>query len=174
MSLPSEIKNFIDDSPISLVAIKGGPLSVSEIDQFFNDNVEPTIKDTKYGQLFYAGLLMAQDYIWEAHEIVQDYPEEEASWWHAFMHRMEGDYGNAGYWYRRLGQSEHYPSLLSAVQNLEFKTRASEVLEWAEWDPYQLNKMIDTAKGEFREELHDIHRLECLLLLKICYLKAIN
>ncbi|MCH2206620.1 MAG: hypothetical protein MK132_12200 [Lentisphaerales bacterium] len=173
MSLPAEINKFIDESPISLVATKGGTLSIPEIDAFFNENVKPKVNDTKYGQLFYAGLLMAQDYIWEAHEIVQDYPELEASWWHAFMHRMEGDYGNAGYWYRRVGNNEHYQSLLDAVKKLDFETRASEILGWTQWDSFELNHMIGKSKGEFREELHDVHRLECLLLLKICYLKAV-
>jgi hypothetical protein len=25
----------------------------------------------------------------------------EAAWVHAYLHRVEGDLGNAGYWYRR-------------------------------------------------------------------------
>ncbi len=39
---------------------------------------------------------------WEkAHALVQDDPSPEAAWVHAHLHRVEGDLGNAGYWYRR-------------------------------------------------------------------------
>jgi len=49
------------------------------------------------------GLLAAGD--WDgAHRIVQDDPSAEAAWVHAHLHRVEGDLGNAGYWYRRAGQ----------------------------------------------------------------------
>ena len=40
----------------------------------------------------------------EAHRIVQDEPTAEAAWVHAYLHRVEGDLGNAGYWYRQAGK----------------------------------------------------------------------
>lgn len=39
-----------------------------------------------------------------AHALVQDDPSPEAAWIHAHLHRVEGDEGNAGYWYRRAGK----------------------------------------------------------------------
>ena len=35
---------------------------------------------------------------------MQDDPTREAAWVHAYLHRVEGDLGNAGYWYRRAGR----------------------------------------------------------------------
>ena len=52
----------------------------------------------------------------EAHKIVQDESSAEAAWVHAYLHRVEGDLGNAGYWYRQSGQP-------AAIDSLE-----------AEWD----------------------------------------
>jgi len=41
-----------------------------------------------------------------AHRIVQDLEGDEAAdWIHAVVHRMEGDLGNARYWYRRCGRT---------------------------------------------------------------------
>jgi hypothetical protein len=40
-----------------------------------------------------------------AHEIVQDEAGVDAAWVHAYLHRVEGDLGNAGYWYRQAGKS---------------------------------------------------------------------
>lgn len=42
---------------------------------------------------------------WEAaHDIINDMPGEKAAWVHAYLHRKEGDAGNAGYWYNRAGK----------------------------------------------------------------------
>jgi hypothetical protein len=39
---------------------------------------------------------------WEsAHRVAQDIDDEDGAWIHAYLHRKEGDPGNAGYWYRR-------------------------------------------------------------------------
>ncbi|MBT3272112.1 MAG: hypothetical protein HN368_03080 [Spirochaetales bacterium] len=47
----------------------------------------------------------------EAHTIVQDIPQALGSAVHAYLHRKEGDLGNAGYWYRRAGRAEFSGSL---------------------------------------------------------------
>jgi hypothetical protein len=39
-----------------------------------------------------------------AHRIAQDVEDESGAWVHAYLHRKEGDLGNAAYWYRRANQ----------------------------------------------------------------------
>jgi hypothetical protein len=48
-----------------------------------------------------------------AHQIAQDIPEADktGAWIHAYLHRKEGDLGNAGYWYRRAGKPVAHDSL---------------------------------------------------------------
>jgi hypothetical protein len=42
---------------------------------------------------------------WEkAHEIAQDVSNADGAWVHAYLHRKEGDVGNAAYWYRTAGR----------------------------------------------------------------------
>lgn len=42
---------------------------------------------------------------WESgHEIAQVQSGPDAAWVHAYLHRKEGDSGNAGYWYRQAGK----------------------------------------------------------------------
>ncbi len=42
---------------------------------------------------------------WEqAHQLVQSQEDELACWIHAWLHRQEGDQGNARYWYQRAGR----------------------------------------------------------------------
>lgn len=49
---------------------------------------------------------LALDGDWPAaHKIAQEREGDEiANWIHAVVHRMEGDLGNARYWYRRCGR----------------------------------------------------------------------
>lgn len=42
---------------------------------------------------------------WEtAHGLVQKAAGKDGAWVHAYLHRKEGDEGNAGYWYRLAGR----------------------------------------------------------------------
>jgi hypothetical protein len=52
-------------------------------------------------------LALADD--WHAaHQIVQQYESDAiAAWIHAVLHKIEGDSGNARYWYQRANQMKH-------------------------------------------------------------------
>ena len=60
-----------------------------------------------------AGLTLALAGLWwdakgdwtRAHESAQQDEGPEGSWVHAYLHRKEGDQGNAAYWYRSGGQA---------------------------------------------------------------------
>jgi len=47
----------------------------------------------------------------KAHTIVMNEESADAAWVHAYLHRVEGDLGNAGYWYRQAGQPAAQDSL---------------------------------------------------------------
>jgi hypothetical protein len=56
---------------------------------------------------------------WDAaHKIVQDEETVDAAWVHAYLHRVEGDLGNAGYWYRRAGKPVASDSLESEWERM--------------------------------------------------------
>ena len=40
----------------------------------------------------------------QAHQLAQNDRTPDGSWVHAYLHRKEGDEGNAGYWYARAGR----------------------------------------------------------------------
>ena len=46
-----------------------------------------------------------------AHEVAQSEDSKEAAWVHAYLHRKEGDVGNADYWYARASRSRPDVSL---------------------------------------------------------------
>ena len=39
-----------------------------------------------------------------AHAVAQEVDARDGEWVHAYLHRQEGDLGNAAYWYRRASQ----------------------------------------------------------------------
>ena len=47
----------------------------------------------------------------KAHETAQADEGERGAWVHAYLHRVEGDLGNATYWYRRAGKPAAEDSL---------------------------------------------------------------
>jgi hypothetical protein len=52
-----------------------------------------------------------------------DAHSREAAWVHAYLHRVEGDLGNAGYWYR---QAQKRPA--TAALNAEWADIAAALL----------------------------------------------
>ena len=48
---------------------------------------------------------------YEAHSLVDHLHDSTACWVHAYLHRKEGDIGNADYWYRRAGKTRPAISL---------------------------------------------------------------
>ena len=58
-----------------------------------------------------AGLWLWHDYLDESHTASQSIETASGSFWHAIMHRREGDFGNAKYWYARVGRHPIFDSL---------------------------------------------------------------
>ena len=86
------------------------------------------------------GLSLALQGLWHdakgdwnaAHNCAQDQDDAEGAWVHAYLHRKEGDLGNAGYWYRRASQpiatdslDAEWTRIASALLQLEGFSRAS-------------------------------------------------
>ena len=45
----------------------------------------------------------------EAHDLCPEIRGRDGAWIHAWLHREEGDIGDAGYWYRQAGRSAPSP-----------------------------------------------------------------
>ena len=63
----------------------------------------------------------------EAHDIAQDIDTPMGSWIHGLLHLIEGDLGNAGYWYRRAGKPAGSPERIDE----EWRVISSAALESA-------------------------------------------
>ena len=60
-----------------------------------------------------------------AHDLAQEANSRSGDWVHAYLHRKEGDVGNAGYWYARAGRA---PAEIGVTLEQEWETIAAELL----------------------------------------------
>ena len=59
-----------------------------------------------------------QDNWHQSHSLIDSARDKDSAWVHAYLHRKEGDLGNARYWYRRSGKPESKLSLSQERQQL--------------------------------------------------------
>ena len=73
---------------------------MNDIDDFISHVEKEDVPSSEWTELIQA-LWWAKKGNWEkSHDLAQEVESEDGSWVHAYLHRVEGDLGNAAYWYR--------------------------------------------------------------------------
>ena len=65
-----------------------------------------------------AGLLLWNDDLEASHHIAQNIEDATGSFWHAIMHRREGDAANSNYWWRKTGAHPAFDDVHRAALDL--------------------------------------------------------
>jgi len=111
-----------------------------------------------------SGMWLLYDFLDESHTISQDLATAEGSFWHGIMHRREGDFSNAKYWFRKVGPHPVY-ELLTA------KTAS-------DWDPYEFvdacQSALRTGGVQQQQRCQQLQQYEWELLFDYCYRQAIG
>ena len=120
------------------------------------------IADSEMAECCLAGVWLLHDYLDNSHTISQRIDTAEGSFWHAIMHRREGDFSNSKYWFRHVGQ---HPVInaLGALPN-------------ANYDPYEFvdqGQAVVRGKSDARDACLDIQQAEWELLFDYCYQEAV-
>ena len=126
-----------------------------------------------------AGVWLLYDYLDESHQISQGIESPEGSFWHAIMHRREGDFSNAKYWFRRVGEHPVFvPLAAEAAQIAEDDPQTDAVDQLATggpWDPYAFVDLCEQTVGglpNVGQECELIQQVEWELLFDHCYRAA--
>jgi hypothetical protein len=134
-----------------------------------------------------AGLHLWNDSLDKSHTLSQDIENDTGSYWHGIMHRMEPDYSNAEYWFRKVGVHPAFAILQARVSQYlrneahlssagpgEIKSLLNNISQQSAWNPYMFIDAIQMQEsGKYQEDtrnlLENIQRLEIAVLLQYSY-----
>lgn len=120
-----------------------------------------------------AALWLANHFLDESHRISQAIDTPSGSFWHGIMHRREGDFWNAKYWFRKVGDHPAFAELRSACE-AQLGGMAVTDICWssAHWDPYAYVDLCQQAVrsgGSLADLCGKIARIEWLVLFDYCW-----
>lgn len=128
-----------------------GSLAALRVDELF---APAPIRDRAFADACLAGLWLYHDFLDESHAISQTIENSTGSFWHGIMHRREGDFGNAKYWFRRVGTHPIFADLLSAAGEVAKQSTDASLLRLLERDGAQFiartGKEVDQVESLLR------------------------
>lgn len=140
----------------------------------------PQPVDADMGACAVAAVWLLYDFLDESHAISQQVNTPTGNFWHGILHRREGDFSNAKYWFRRVGQHEVFEFLgqrageLAAIRG---DVKAVEKLTpEGVWDPLAFVDMVQAVVRGGTKHVDlclDIQQVEWELLFDYCYRAAI-
>jgi hypothetical protein len=91
------------DAYTALVPRDPGPAEAADVLHTLSpaDLVDGKLANAEDAACLLSALWLWHDYLDESHTLSQQIENETGSFWHAIMHRREGDFGNAKYWYAK-------------------------------------------------------------------------
>lgn len=112
-----------------------------------------------------SGLWLLAGDLDRSHTISQDLDSAEGSFWHGIMHRREGDFGNAKYWFRRVGDHPVFEQIGRQAADLSPRLRSGDAL-----DPFAFVDACQQAtnSGQAAAECRDLQWLEWQCLFAAC------
>jgi hypothetical protein len=138
------------------------------------------VVDNQMAACCLSGLWLLYDFLDESHTISQGIDTPSGSFWHAIMHRREGDFSNAKYWFRRVGRHPAFDAIgqraaeLAAARGAEHVV--AELIAGGTWGPFAFVDLCEAAVhgiGDERELCQGIQQAEWELLFDHCYRAAI-
>jgi hypothetical protein len=138
-----------------------------------------TIADRAMADTCIAAVWLLRDFLDTSHSISQAIKTREGSFWHGIMHRREGDYSNAKYWFRNVDEHPVYNDLTVVAQQLAADHEnhvARDLTGWPAWNAYRFVDLCQTAveDGDGEPLLRAIQQAEWELLFDFCYQHAIG
>jgi hypothetical protein len=153
-------------------------LSAMDIGKLFATH---KIADENMAQACLAAVWLYHDFLDESHQISQGIPTATGSYWHAIIHRREGDFWNSKYWFRRVDKHPVFEPLHREAARLageaETDHSAAFLKKRTAWDPFAF---VDLCEAQVNSQsatemlCRKIQQREWELLFDHCYRKAIG
>jgi hypothetical protein len=143
---------------------------------------EGVCSDAPMANACLAGLWLLHDFLDESHRLSQEGDDVSFRFWHGIMHRREPDYGNAKYWFRRVGNHPIYGRLLAKTGELARDDAIAQadpglrrLATSTSWDALafvDLCEAASSARPTIKTLCQQIQAFEWRLLFDYCYRKA--
>jgi hypothetical protein len=98
-----------------------------------------------------AGLWLFHDWLDESHTISQSIHSATGSFWHAIMHRREGDFANSKYWYSRVTGHPALPTLAAQAGGLLSNEPADKSLFRMISNGWNPNAFVDLVEAIYND-----------------------
>jgi hypothetical protein len=130
--------------------------------------------DAEMASCCLSGLWLYHDFLDESHRLSQEIETPSGSFWHGVMHRREGDYENAKYWFRRVGKHPAYADLAVVVRQAaaDAPADARQLAHADVWDPYAFVDLCRTAcrgRSELAAWCRRVQAAEWRTLFNFCF-----
>lgn len=136
------------------------------------------IRDELAASACLAGLWLYHDFLDESHAVSQSIADAAGSFWHAIMHRREGDFSNSKYWFRRVGAHPVFADL-GAFAASQFAassdSRLASLATAPAWDPFAFVDLCQRALGAgtpLEDAARRLQEREWWLLFDHCHRRA--
>jgi len=168
----AEIISFLVKRPMPLVRTAPDKASVRLLE---SHPLEHLFLEALSPQGAMAGLWLAAGNWNRAHQISQDLESREGHYWHAIVHRMEPDPGNAKYWLHRVGAHPIHPGLAAAAKAVDSAYDNVLSLDEDHWDAGRFVDLCTAAPGTALEPpVREVQHAEWLLLLSHCARSSVH
>ena len=116
----------------------------------------PASRDDNRAML--AGLWLWHDWLDESHTISQGIHTPTGSFWHAIMHRREGDFSNSKYWYHKCDGHETWATLASQAPAILRDAPADNALLRVVARGWNPDALVDLVESVHESPDHPNHR----------------
>jgi hypothetical protein len=159
-----------------LAPLGPGPRPGVQAESTLNRALDEVLKTTKLTrerpQLIRSLVLLWHDHLDSAHSIAQSIENADGAFVHGIMHRREPDYGNAAYWFRRVGK---HPAFSEIAKQATTALDATDIalpdalVRDGDWEPFAFINACEKATRNSAKAtvtlLQELQKIETSVLL---------